>query len=263
LGHSNRVIRRAIEDGLLRVPRRGWVASPHAPVDAVRAVELGGVLGGASALASYKIWTDDESGLVVSCRPTASRLPPLAPSERRVWLGLEAPVHSDRPWRVSVIDALLQFALDAPRDSLIASVDSALNLHLLTEAGLRRLIAALPQRLASIRRELDAKAMSGTETHMRLPLVRLGLRVETQVKIAGIGTVDILVDGWLIIELDSRKHHDGKTNQRRDRARDGNSVLRGYGHERFVWEQVRNHRDWCVGVVLERLRQGRPERPTG
>jgi very-short-patch-repair endonuclease len=260
LGHSRHTLKRAVASGLLSVPRRGWVASAWAPAEAVRAVELGGVLGGASALVSYGIWVDDDVPLVVSCVPTASRLPPLQNGERRVWLRTVHPHVRSKQWRVSVVDALLQLATFVERDSLIASVDSALNKKLLTSDDLRELIRALPARLRSIEREVDGRAMSGTETRMRLALVRAGYRVRTQVFIPTVGEVDVLVDDWYILELDSRKHHDGIEQQTVDRRRDGNAGLRGYAHDRFMWSQVRYEIDWCLAVVAARMRDGRPDR---
>lgn len=253
-GHGAKTISEAVKAGTLVAPRRGWVAAPNAPTDALRAVVLGGVLGGASALDSYGIWVDVEPlGVVVSCARTASRLPALAEHERRVWL--PATGHRWLPWRVSVVDALLQYALDAPRDSLIAAVDSALNKKLLPQSEYHRLLAALPARSRTIATEVDRKAMSGTETRMRLLLVRAGYRVRTQVKIPTIGIVDIVVEDWLILELDSKKHHDGETNQFRDRTRDGNSVLGQYGHERFMWSHVFYNPEWCLNVVEARVRE--------
>ena len=259
LGHSPGMIRRLVADGTLSVPRRGWVASDSATAAAVRAVALGGQLGGASALESYGIWVDDDGPLVISCPPTASRLPPLGENERRVWLPTSEHLGA-KQWRVSVVDALLQFAAHAPRDSLIASVDSALNKKLLGRDEFRRFIRALPRRLRSIEREVDGDAMSGSETHLRLALVRAGYRVESQVFIASVGWVDLLVDGWYIVEVDSRRFHDGIEQQTLDRLRDGNSGIAGYGHGRFMWSQVRYEIDWCLAVVAAAMRDGRPDR---
>jgi very-short-patch-repair endonuclease len=229
-----------------------------APPRAVRAVQLGGVLGGGSALASRKIWVDVEPELVVSCRPGASNLVPLKQGERRLWIPQIAGEIAPCEWRASVVDSLVQLAHYASRESLVASVDSALQLNALSRGGLARLLAALPGRLRTIRGQIDGSSMSGTETRMRLALRRRGHRVETQVAIPGIGIVDLLVDGWLIIELDSRGHHSGETNQTRDRWRDGNAVLGQFGHERFMWSQVFYDLEWCVSVVETRLRDGRP-----
>ncbi|WP_349899589.1 endonuclease domain-containing protein [Parafrigoribacterium soli] len=257
-GHSRAEIANAVRTTELWRPRRGWVATPDANPDAVRAIQLGGRLAGSSALATYGIWIDEDGGQIVACPSTASRLPPVAAGEHRLWADDVFPVIADKRWRVSVPDALLQLSRTAPRDSLIASVDSAIQLRQLTRGELRSLVRALPRRLRGIARELDGLAMSGTETRMRLALRRAGYEVRSQVRLPGIGIVDLLVDGWLIIELDSRRYHGGADNQLRDRTRDGNAVMEGYGHERFVWQQVRERMDWCLAVVERRLRDGSP-----
>lgn len=259
-GHCRAEIANAVRTGELWRPRRGWVAASGAPSDALRALQLGGRLGAGSALASYGIWIDEDVGLVAACPPTASRLPPLAATERRLWVDDLFPVIAEKRWRVSAMDALLQLGRDGPRDSLIASIDSAIQLRHITRAELRMLLSALPRRLRGAGHEIDGLAMSGTETHMRLALRRAGYHARSQVRLPGIGTVDLLVDGWLIIELDSRRYHGGADNQLRDRARDGNAVIGSYGHERFLWEQVRESMDWCLDVVEHRLRDGRPLR---
>lgn len=260
-GHSRTEIANAVSAGELWRPRRGWVAAVGARSEAVRAVQLGGRLAASSALASYGIWVDEDAGLVIASPSTASRLPPLGAAERRLWVDDCFPVIAEKRWRVPVADALLQLSRDVPRDSLIASVDSAIQLRAITRSELRMLLRALPRRVNRIEREIDGLAMSGTETHMRLALRRAGYDVRCQVRLPGIGIVDLLVDGWLIIELDSRKYHAGAANQLRDRVRDGNAVIGGYGHERFLWQQVRESMDWCLAVVEHRLRDGRPLQP--
>lgn len=211
-------------------------------------------------MASHGIWIDEDAGLTVAYPSTASRLPALAATERRLWVDDTFPAITEKRWRVSVMDALLQLAHGVPRDSLIASIDSAIQLRRITREELRMLLEALPRRLHGIEREIDGLAMAGTETHMRLALRRAGYQVRSQVRLPGIGIVDLLVDDWLIVELDSRKYHGGADNQLRDRVRDGNAVITSYGHERFLWEQVRESMDWCLDVVEHRLRDGRPLR---
>jgi hypothetical protein len=260
LGHTAYAVRAAVRRGTVTVPRRGWVAAADSSPRALRAVVLGGRLGGTSALASYGIWVDDDETLVVSCVPTASRLPPTAAGERRVWMAEAFARPSPQRWRVSVGDALLQLAATATREELIASIDSAINLRLLPPDELERLLAALPERLGAVGRHVDGSAMSGTETRMRLMLRAAGYRVECQVALPGIGVVDMVVDGWLILELGSRKHHGDPVQQARDRARDGNAVLSAYGHERFMWSHVRYEPHWCLAVVEQRLVDGPPSR---
>jgi len=257
LGYRPSAIRYAVRVGRLLTIRREWLAAPDAPAPAIRAIKLGGRLGGASALASYGVWVD-ETELIVAVSPHASRLPPLAPGEHRIALTDSCVRLDQRQWRVSLEDALLQHARLESDLSVIASLDSAMHLHLLDRAQVSAVVRLMPERLHHIDRELDGAAMSGTESKFRVACVRAGLRVEIQVKISRVGYVDALIDGWLIVEIDSRKHHDGQLPQHRDRVRDGHSVLEGYGHERFDYDLVQHHLDWCIQVVLARLASGRP-----
>ena len=258
LGHSPRGLSRAISAEKLVVPRRGWLCSPEADANAVRAISLGGKLGGSSALRSYGVWADG-TDLVVSTPSTAGRVPATAAGERRVWMDERFPHRADRQWRVSILDALLQHATRFDRPSLIASVDSAMNIGILSPHQLRQLVAALPRRLRRIRREVDGRAMSGTETKLRLACMAAGLRVELQAPIDRVGFVDLLVDGWLVVEVDSRQHHGAPIRQHVDRIRDGNAVLGAYGNLRFDYELVQFQLEWCIRVIRARLGSGRPE----
>jgi hypothetical protein len=165
LGATTTSIRRAIVAGRVAVPRRGWISSASAPTPAVRALELGGILGGYSALQTYGVWSDG-NGLVVATRPNASRLLPMSVGERRVWAITRFPNRGDRQWRVSLLDALLQNAGMVDRPSLVASIDSALHERPLSPAGLDLLIDALPRHLRGVRRQLDSQSMSGTESKL-------------------------------------------------------------------------------------------------
>ena len=98
---------------------------------------------------------------------------------------------------------------------------------------------------------------------MRLILASAGLVVETQVDIPLVGRVDILIDGWLIVEIDSREHHGTVPDQENDRIRDGNAALLGLDTVRFMPEAVRDAPSWCREVVLARLRRGSPSRESG
>jgi very-short-patch-repair endonuclease len=167
------------------------------------------------------------------------------------------PDGSARPWRVSVRDALLQHATMVDRPSLIASIDSALNTRRMTTSELGALIQSLPKRLRGIKREVDGRSMSGTESKLRIACISIGLRVELQASIANVGFVDLLIDGWLIVEVDSRQFHDVPIQQHAGRVRDGNAVLGSFGHLRFDYQLVQFDIEWCLDVILARLKSGR------
>lgn len=110
----------------------------------------------------------------------------------------------------------------------MATLDSALHHELLTRDQLASIFELLPVRFAPLLALVGASAESGPETFMRLILRALGVAFETQVWIAGVGRVDFLVDGWLIIECDSREFHAGWDQQVEDRRRDVAAAQLGY-----------------------------------
>ncbi|RZI94397.1 MAG: hypothetical protein EOO67_04740 [Microbacterium sp.] len=125
-------------------------------------------------------------------------------------------------------DALAQAVRCQDPRSAVATVDSVLHRGLLSPECVADVFDALPRKYRAILRLSDALAESGSETFMRLILRQLGLRFVSQAHIPGVGRVDFLVEGWLIIECDSKAHHEGWSKQRGDRQRDLAAAQRGY-----------------------------------
>jgi very-short-patch-repair endonuclease len=120
----------------------------------------------------------------------------------------------------------------------IAVLDSGLNQRLVRADGLSAVAGALPRHLASVVAPADGRAESGVESIARYLLVLLGLYVEVQVVIDGVGRVDLLVEGRLILELDGRAWHDDPSAFARDRRRDAAAAIGRYRVLRFDYRQV-------------------------
>ncbi len=258
LGHSRSTLARARSSGVIFSPRRGWLATGAAPPAAIRAVSLGGRLGGASALESLGVWAGHDPPLVVVLTPGTSRLPSPEVGETRVWAHDRFPSGDDRMFRVSLRDAILQHARVVDRAELIATLDSALHHGLLPRFELAELLMALPAGIRPREGELDAASMAGSESLIRVALRGVGYRVTIQASIREVGDVDTFVDGWFIVECDSRQYHDGQSQQAIDRRRDGEAALARLGSARFTYAQVLFDRDWCLAVVAAGLSRGRP-----
>jgi very-short-patch-repair endonuclease len=259
MGQSARGIRAAIESGQVLRYGKSWVALPDADREATRAVAARGILGGESALRSYRIWVSKHTGTCIVSPPTASRLPPVEPGGYRLWRS--DPPATRTPWRVGVLDALAQHLprLDDPRHAA-ATLDSALNRRLLTANDLERLMQRMPRRIRRLRQRLDARAESGLETLLRLAIRDEGWIVESQVEIRGVGRVDLVIDGWLVIEADGSGWHDHHEAIERDRERNGALVLRGYRWHRFGYAQVMGDLAGCIAVISALLAGGAPVR---
>ena len=259
MGHSPRGIRAAVEARHCLTLTRSWVAAADANPDGIRALRLHGMLGGESALRSYGIWVSHNTGLCVATPRTASRRLPMHHREYRVWREFAESSHGENAtWRVGVAEALAQYLPRVDPAHAAATLDSALHLGLLSTAELEPLLQRMPRRIRRLRRRLDAAAESGLETLLRLAIIEAGWRVESQVYIAGVGRVDLLVDGWLVIEADGSKWHDGHEAIQRDRARNAALVLRGFRWHRFGYGQVMTDLAQCVAVIRALLASGRP-----
>ena len=155
-----------------------------------------------------------------------------------------------------IVEALIQAVLCQTPRAAIASLDSAWHLGVVDEAGIAAVFSALPRRYRRIRPLLDRRAESGTETLVRLMLRTLGLRPELQVEIDGVGFVDLLVEGWLIVECDSEAHHADWKQIKADRRRDAAAAAQGYMTLRLLAEDILYRPDWVLGVLKAVLAQG-------
>jgi very-short-patch-repair endonuclease len=222
---------------------------PDAPDDLVRAARVGGSATGSTALRQLGVWTAPDRRLHVRLPPHAGRRHhPDHPGED---LPEQAAVclhwssrFSDEPTpltfsaTVSLLTAL-EHALDCwPPEYAIAAIDSALHLRLLSRTSFERLRRDLPARHRVILDEVDGRAESGTESICRVRLRRRGLQVLPAVRVPGVGTVDMVVEGRLVVETDGREYHTSDEQFELDRRRDAQLTAQGYRVLRFSYRQV-------------------------
>lgn len=248
LGLSERQIAQLVRGGVLSRVRTGSYLRADSHPHALAALRNGGRLACVSLLAARGVFVHGGAGEVVGERGlvhvqverNASRLSATADSTRAVrlhWLNLCRSVLPSSTG-VDVFDALVQSAACQSPRAFIASVDSALHLGVLRADEVDDLFAALPRRYRRLRGLVDGRAESGTETLVRLMLRGLGRRAELQVAIHGVGRVDLVVDGWLVIECDSRAFHSSWEQQREDRRRDQTLAALGYVVYRPIAEDI-------------------------
>lgn len=257
-GMRPRQITAAVGNGSLqRLRRDRYLAEP---LDGVgQAVRVGGRLACVSMLAPLGVFVLDSSRLHVHVERSMSRL--RSPHDRLRGLDQNSRRELDLHWwplrgddatlgHVGLLDAVCQAIRCQPPRAAVATIDSILHLGLMTRAEIRDLFGCLPKQYRIILSLTDGIAESGPETFMRLILRQLGLRYRTQVTIPGVGRVDFLVEGWLIIECDSRAHHEGWEKQRQDRRRDLAAAALGYATLRPLAE----HLMYDPAVVISAVR---------
>lgn len=247
-GWHGSMLTAAVRSGQLVRARGGCYLAPETAADVVTAVRIGGRLACVSALAARGAFVRAVDMPHVHLERSQSRLRPAAVPVRMHWRGLARRPHPAAAC-VEAFDAVIQaIECQAPRDA-VATVDSALHLGLIREDELDELFAHVSQRKKSLRSLVDGRAEAGTETLVRLMLRGLGADTDIQVKIGGVGRVDLVVNGWLVIECDSREFHSSWEAQRADRRRDQKLAALGYVVYRPIAEDILFHPEDVVAAL--------------
>jgi very-short-patch-repair endonuclease len=243
LGIDDAALRRAVRGGVLQ-PCRGLYALPTADPQYVALLQRRQLLTCLSAAPFYELWT---------VRSASSRH---VHHRRREAFdgqtghnGLLLEPHPHRP--VAALGDVLIHALRCLpfRESLVM-VDCAVGRGDMTLEFLReRLAGKRNGRARQVLKWVDRGAESMLETLARTYFRQAGIRVETQVHIDGVGYVDLLLDGRLIVELDGR-HHGEWEQVKKDQRRNNRSVVMGYAVLRYYYADVVHEPQKMVGEVL-------------
>ena len=127
-------------------------------------------------------------------------------------------------------------------DSPLIALDAALHDERVTVGQVRDLLRGpgSARALARLDRASD-RARSPLETLARMDLEAAGLSFEDGVEIEGIGEVDLVVEGWVVVELDGYTYHCDEYQFGLDRWRDRRLVARGFLPLRFTRKDVYAH----------------------
>lgn len=264
-GMSARAITAAVRAGRLVRARRDNYLAAEAPRQLIDAVRVGGRLGCLSLLSILGVFVFDASVLHIHMERGDSRMRwPHAtgidvPEERRSrfvlhWHRLVEPALRGS---VGIVDALVHAVRCQQPKHAIATLDSALNRGSLALGDLDRVFSALPRRFRALRGLLDSRAGSGPESLVRLLARRLGCSVDLQVAFAGVGFVDLVVDGWLVIECDSKAHHGSWEQQLKDYRRDLELARQGYCVLRLTAEDILYREHEVFAALRGLVRRGR------
>lgn len=245
-GWSKTRLAAALASGELITVRRGHFADRGAPTEVVRAARVGGIATSTTAGRVLGLWTPRDDRLHVAVPLRAGRLrdpddatAPMPDAAAVVHWSERVPPATAVTSRVAPVLLTLEHALLSLQPELaIAMIDSALHLRHLRASELALLRSQLPAHLAAVVARAEPRCESGLESIACYLLRAAGYRVEVQVPIAGVGRVDLLVEGRLIVELDGRTWHDDPNAFARDRRRDAASAASRYRTLRFDAGQV-------------------------
>lgn len=227
--------------------RHGVVALRGAAPDMVAAVLANGVLSCASATTHHRIWRlHQPMRLHLLCRHGAAK---------GAVIHRGSVVPPDLPWPVAgLTDTLLHALRCLPEVEAAVMVESALKQGRTTLPYLRDRLPG--NRNGAARRVLelvDGTSESPIEVVARLMFRAAGIHTETQVELPGIGIVDFLLEGFLIVELDGNTHLE-PAQVKKDRRRNNASTLDGYAVLRYGYQDVVYNPQKIIDEVWQVLR---------
>ncbi|WP_062136342.1 type IV toxin-antitoxin system AbiEi family antitoxin domain-containing protein [Demequina aestuarii] len=248
-GVSHAALTAAVARGEVRRVHRGCYALPGVPEHQVLAT----IFRGTPTCVSYA----RQEGLPVYPGPAATHLQvPQSrglgaarrrPDERVVLHRIDLPTH---PHPMLHLD--LTHHCVGPREQL-AILDGALNAGLVRPEHLELLVGGTSARREWLRRHADPRSQSLSETCARVELVEAGLDVVPQFPLNGVGRVDFLVEGVLVVEIDSQAHHSEERARARDGDRDRASTTQGYPHLRYMFHDALDRPEEIVADVIGTL----------
>ena len=153
------------------------------------------------------------------------------------WSGHHGATTSFRPGALPILECIVEVLHCQPEDLAFAVVESAMHLGLVSVAEIRGLARTVPSRGAMLA-FANGRAESGTESLFRFRTRHLGVEIDQQVDIPGVGRVDFLIGDRLIVEIDSEAHHGSSTQRRRDLERDAIAARLDFETLRFDYVPV-------------------------
>jgi len=254
-GFTRSQIGQAVNSGLVLKPRHGVYRSPGASDDFVRAFELNAAVTCVSAAGHYSLWTLRNPGR-----------PHLAANHRRfssqvVAHRFNGNISTLLPPVLPLKDVLVHALQCLPELEALVMVECAYTRGETDPDFLRRLLPGSRNgRARAVLNLAERGADSLLETVARVLFRRHGFEVRTQVFLEGIGYVDFLINGCLIVEIDGVGFHFNKAQFKKDIRRNNVGAAAGYRVLRYLYEDVLHRPEQMLEQI--RLTLATPPRTT-
>lgn len=232
-GFTRGQIGRAVDSGLMQNPRHGIYRLPEANCDFVSAYEANAAVTCVSAAGHYALWTLQTPGQ-----------PHLAACHRRLARGIlphrfSGNISTLHPPVLPLKDVLVHALQCLPELEALVMVECAFGRGDIDLDFLRRLLPGPRNgRARAVLDLVERGSDSLLETVARVLFRRHGFDVRTQVYLAGIGYVDFLLNGCLIVEIDGVGFHLNKPQFKKDIRRNNVGAATGYRVLRYLYEDV-------------------------
>ncbi|WP_336854633.1 type IV toxin-antitoxin system AbiEi family antitoxin domain-containing protein [Sinomonas albida] len=252
LGVSKRELASAVERGELVRVVRGSYALPELAILLVRARAAGGRLTCISAAPFYGLWVLREPRrLHVACGNGVA-----AAADPGIIDHPSTHLPDDRVLPIAALADVLVHALRClPELDALVMVQSAALRGISMDFLRKRLPGRRNGKARSVLDLVLPRADSVLEVAAALLFRRAGFAFAMHVEIEGVGEVDFVICGVLVVETDGSPHFD-KKQIKKDRRRSNAAAVRGYVTLRYYWDDIvyRPHETVAeIRAVLARL----------
>ncbi|MDI2035855.1 type IV toxin-antitoxin system AbiEi family antitoxin domain-containing protein [Paenarthrobacter nitroguajacolicus] len=243
-GFTRRALAKAVSEGIVTRLHRGVYLSRKAAPDVVAAFRANGKLTCVSAARFYRLWTlDSANDLHLSCGTGLARHQVVHHGQC---------IHPDHPFLpvAGVGDVLLHALRCLPELESLVMVQSAVSQALLTTKFLKNKMGG--NRNGKARAILDLvlpRADSLLEVLAHTHFTRAGLRVKMHADVPGVGEVDCLIEGCVIVELDGGTHFKPKQ-VKKDWYRSNSGLSGGFMSLHYYYADVVYQPQKMVDEVL-------------
>ncbi len=242
-------LKAAISSGALTSVHRGLVGTANADANLRIAMTAGGLITCVSAARELGLWTIKDPAHLHLWTDHGRQPETVIKHRGRL-------VRPGRWGYVGIVDCVLHAIRCRPRLEALVIAESAVRLGRVSK---EELVDHLPGTRNNLRRQLvqgiGDDADSPLEVIARDLFRAAGLHVETQVRIQGIGRVDMVVEGRLIVELDGFDFHWDRATFLQDRRRNNAGILSGLPTLRYVYEDLVFTPERVVAEVLTVVRR--------
>lgn len=190
----------------------------------------------------------------------------LASAHRRVGLDhvphrIKGKISALQPHVLELKDVLVHALQCLPDLEALVMVECACNRGESSPAFLRGLLPGPRNgRARDVLDLVERGSDSPLETVARVLFRRHGFNVETQVYLDGIGYVDFLINGCLIVEIDGAAFHMDEKQFKKDLRRNNIGAAMGYRVLRYAYEDVVHRPEHMLAQIRQTL--ATPPRPT-
>jgi very-short-patch-repair endonuclease len=262
-GYDVERIRAEIAAGALERVIRGWYCRPGADRGAVRAMRLGGRISCVSALALHGGWLPPDAGLHIGFPSHASgrRMARRTAPEGTVAHWHPKAASTGSAFAVTPLEhAIADLLVCQPPPFVVATLDSLLHKRVVQRNRVGALILRGPIGVHFLGSRLDAASGSGIESIVRFGLWSAGIGARIQVVVRGAYRVDVLIDDWLVLELDGRGTHAQEKSFTSDRIREATIMRDGRIVLRCSYATVMDDWEFLLACIQDVIRQHAPVR---